>query len=110
MLSSQQNDTITRVGKGTPAGQLLRNYWQPVALIEELPAERPVRAVRLMGQDYVIFKDEQGRYGMLDRDCPHRGADLAAGRLGGGGLRWAFPGLAFGARGRFLSPPGEPPR
>ena len=68
MMSSQQNDTITRVGKGTPAGQLLRNYWQPVALVEELPAQRPVRAVRLMGQDFVVFKDEQGRYGMLDRD------------------------------------------
>ncbi|CAL8478441.1 protein of unknown function (plasmid) [Caballeronia sp. S22] len=108
MMSSQQNDTITRVGKGTPAGQLLRRYWQPVALVEELPAERPVKAVRLMGQDFVVFKDEQGRYGMLDRDCPHRGADLAAGRLEGGGLRCAFHGWLFDASGRCLSTPGEP--
>ncbi|KXU86836.1 ring-hydroxylating oxygenase subunit alpha [Caballeronia megalochromosomata] len=108
MMSSQQNETITRVGKGTPAGQLLRRYWQPVALVEELPAERPVKAVRLMGQDFVVFKDEQGRYGMLDRDCPHRGADLAAGRLEGGGLRCAFHGWLFDATGRCLSTPGEP--
>lgn len=108
MMNSQQNETITRVGKGTPAGQLLRRYWQPVALVEELPAERPVKAVRLMGQDFVVFKDEQGRYGMLDRDCPHRGADLAAGRLEGGGLRCAFHGWLFDASGRCLSTPGEP--
>jgi phenylpropionate dioxygenase-like ring-hydroxylating dioxygenase large terminal subunit len=108
MMSSQQNDTITRVGKGTPAGQLLRNYWQPVALVEELPAQRPVRAVRLMGQDFVVFKDEQGRYGMLDRDCPHRGADLAAGRLEAGGLRCAFHGWLFDVHGHCLSTPGEP--
>jgi phthalate 4,5-dioxygenase oxygenase subunit len=108
MMSSEQNDTITRVGKGTPAGQLLRNYWQPVALVEELPAQRPVRAVRLMGQDFVVFKDEQGRYGMLDRDCPHRGADLAAGRLEAGGLRCAFHGWLFDVDGHCLSTPGEP--
>jgi phthalate 4,5-dioxygenase len=108
MMSSQQNETITRVGKGTPAGQMLRRYWQPVALVEELPAERPVKAVRLMGQDFVVFKDEAGRYGMLDRDCPHRGADLAAGRLEGGGIRCAFHGWLFDANGRCLSTPGEP--
>ncbi|AQH04099.1 ring-hydroxylating oxygenase subunit alpha (plasmid) [Burkholderia sp. KK1] len=108
MMSSQQNEKITRVGKDTPAGQLLRRYWQPVALVEELPAERPVKAVRLMGQDFVVFKDEAGRYGMLDRDCPHRGADLAAGRLEGGGIRCAFHGWLFDASGRCLSTPGEP--
>ncbi|MFM0471472.1 Rieske 2Fe-2S domain-containing protein [Paraburkholderia strydomiana] len=108
MMSSAQNDAITRVGKGTPAGELLRNYWQPVALVEELPTVRPVRAVRLMGQDFVVFRDEQGRYGMLDRDCPHRGADLAAGRLEAGGLRCAFHGWLFDVDGQCLSTPGEP--
>ncbi|CAH2899033.1 MAG: InterPro IPR005806 COGs COG2146 [uncultured Paraburkholderia sp.] len=108
MMSSAQNDAITRVGKGTPAGELLRNYWQPVALVEELPNVRPVRAVRLMGQDFVVFRDEQGRYGMLDRDCPHRGADLAAGRLEAGGLRCAFHGWLFDVDGQCLSTPGEP--
>ncbi|MGY6256087.1 aromatic ring-hydroxylating dioxygenase subunit alpha [Paraburkholderia caledonica] len=108
MMSSAQNDAITRVGKGTPAGELLRNYWQPVALVEELADVRPVRAVRLMGQDFVVFRDEQGRYGMLDRDCPHRGADLAAGRLEAGGLRCAFHGWLFDVDGQCLSTPGEP--
>lgn len=108
MMSSAQNDAITRVGKGTPAGELLRNYWQPVALVGELPTVRPVRAVRLMGQDFVVFRDEQGRYGMLDRDCPHRGADLAAGRLEAGGLRCAFHGWLFDVDGQCLSTPGEP--
>jgi nitrite reductase/ring-hydroxylating ferredoxin subunit len=108
MMSSQQNETITRVGQATAGGQMLRRYWQPVALVEELPAERPVKAVRLMGQDFVVFRDEQGRYGMLDRDCPHRGADLAAGRLEGGGLRCAFHGWLFDVSGRCLSTPGEP--
>jgi phenylpropionate dioxygenase-like ring-hydroxylating dioxygenase large terminal subunit len=108
MMSSQQNELMTRVGANTPAGQLLRNYWQPVALTDELPAQRPVKAVRLMGQDFVVFRDEQGRYGMLDRDCPHRGADLAAGRLENGGLRCAFHGWLFDVNGSCLSTPGEP--
>ncbi|KAK43834.1 MULTISPECIES: aromatic ring-hydroxylating dioxygenase subunit alpha [Burkholderiaceae] len=108
MMSQQQNDVITRVGKGTPAGQLLRNYWQPVALAEELPSERPVKAVRLMGEHFVLFRDEQGRLGMLDRDCPHRGADLASGRLEDGGLRCAFHGWLFDVNGQCTSTPGEP--
>ena len=108
MMSSQQNELITRVGKGTPAGKLIRNYWQPVALAEELPPQRAVRAVQLMGQHFVVFKDGQGRYGMLDRDCPHRGADLAAGRLEADGLRCAFHGWLFDVDGACLSTPGEP--
>lgn len=108
MMSSQQNEMITRVGASTPGGKLLRNYWQPVALVDELPVERPVRAVRLMGQEFVVFRDESGRYGMLDRDCPHRGADLAAGRLEAGGLRCAFHGWLFDINGKCLSTPGEP--
>jgi len=109
MMSREQNDYITRVGSGTPAGKLLRQYWQPVALLEELDGERPVKAVRLMGQDFVIFCDEQGRYGMLDRDCPHRGADLSFGRLEDGGLRCPFHGWLFDASGTCLQTPAEPP-
>ncbi|AOB30838.1 dioxygenase [Bordetella sp. H567] len=108
MMSAQQNELITRVGPGTPAGRLLRNYWQPVALVEELPSIRPLKAVRLMGQDFVVFRDEDGRYGMLDRDCPHRGADLAGGRLENGGLRCAFHGWLFDVKGSCLATPGEP--
>lgn len=108
MISQEQNDLITRVGPGAPAGQLLRRYWQPVALTDELAGERPVKAVKLMGQDFVLFRDEAGVLGMLDRDCPHRGADLAFGRLEDGGIRCPFHGWLFDARGNCLETPAEP--
>ncbi|MCD2512570.1 aromatic ring-hydroxylating dioxygenase subunit alpha [Comamonas endophytica] len=108
MISAEQNDLMTRVGPQAPAGKLLRRYWQPVALVDELEGERPVRAVRLMGQDFVLFRDENGQLGMLDRDCPHRGADLAYGRLEGGGLRCPFHGWLFDVKGTCLETPAEP--
>lgn len=108
MMSAEQNERITRVGPGTPAGRLLRMYWQPVALAEELQGPRPVRAVRVLGQDLVLFRDEQGRLGLIDRDCPHRGADLAFGRLEDGGLRCTFHGWLFDVDGRCLETPAEP--
>lgn len=108
MISAEQNDFITRVGRGTPAGTLLRKYWQPVALSEELRGPRPLKPVQLMGQHFVLFRDEAGRIGLLDRDCPHRGADLAYGRLENGGLRCAFHGWLFDASGQCLETPAEP--
>ncbi|GAA0754752.1 aromatic ring-hydroxylating dioxygenase subunit alpha [Ideonella azotifigens] len=108
MLSAEQNEFVTRVGPGTPAGSLLRRYWQPVALTDELAGPRPVKAVRLMGQEFVLFRDEQGRHALLDRDCPHRGADLAFGRLEDGGLRCPFHGWLFDATGQCLETPAEP--
>ncbi|MBX6317099.1 aromatic ring-hydroxylating dioxygenase subunit alpha [Pigmentiphaga sp.] len=107
-MSPEQNERITRVGPGTPAGKLLRQYWQPVALLEELEGERPIRAVKLMGQDFILFRDEQGRYGLLDRDCPHRNADLAYGRLEDGGVRCLFHGWLFDVYGNCLETPAEP--
>lgn len=108
MMSQEQNDLITRIGPNAPAGKLMRMYWQPAALADELAGERPVRAVKLLGEHFVLFKDEQGRYGLLDRDCPHRGADLAFGRLESGGLRCAFHGWLFDADGNCLETPAEP--
>lgn len=108
MISAEQNDLMTRVGAGTPAGTLLRRYWQPVALSEELRGPRPLKPVQLMGQHFVVFRDESGRVAMLDRDCPHRGADLAYGRLEDGGLRCAFHGWLFDASGQCLDTPAEP--
>jgi phenylpropionate dioxygenase-like ring-hydroxylating dioxygenase large terminal subunit len=108
MMSQEQNDLITRVGAKTPAGKLMRMYWQPAALVDELQGARPIKAVKLLGQQLVLFKDEQGRYGMLDRDCPHRGADLAFGRLEHGGLRCAFHGWLFDVDGQCLETPAEP--
>ena len=108
MISAEQNELMTRVGPETPAGKLLRHYWQPVALIDELEGPRPLKAVRLLGQDLVLFRDEAGRYGLLDRDCPHRGADLSYARLEDGGLRCAFHGWLFDTEGRCLQTPAEP--
>src|ERR1700752_57280 len=108
MISAEQNDLMTRVGPGTPAGQLMRRYWQPVALADELDPKRPVKALRVLGQDLVLFRDESGRLGLLDRDCAHRGADLAFGRLEDGGLRCAFHGWLFNVAGQCTQTPAEP--
>jgi phenylpropionate dioxygenase-like ring-hydroxylating dioxygenase large terminal subunit len=108
MLSAEQNDLITRVGPGTPAGALMRHYWQPTALVDELSGNRPIKPVRLLGEDLVIFKDAEGRYGLIGRRCPHRGTDLAFGRLEDGGLRCAFHGWLFNVEGRCLQTPAEP--
>jgi phthalate 4,5-dioxygenase len=114
-MKAEQNELITRIGPGTPCGALMRHYWQPVALLEEFdPAQddrmalRPLKAMRLLGQDFILFKDEQGRWGLLDRDCPHRGADLAFARHEGDGVRCPFHGWKFDTEGRCLDTPGEP--
>ena len=109
MLTRAQNETITRVGADTPGGKLLRMYWQPVALVEEMETSRPIRPVRVLGQDFVLFKDAQGNVALMDRDCPHRGADLSYGRLEAGGLRCPFHGWLFDTQGNCLETPGEPP-
>ena len=114
-MRAEKNELITRIGPGTPCGKLLRHYWQPVALLDEFDpaldpamAVRPVKAVRLLGQDLVLFRDATGAFGLLDRDCPHRGADLSFGRNEGDGLRCPFHGWKFDTNGRCLETPGEP--
>lgn len=108
MMTVEDNALLTETGTGTPAGTLLRQYWQPVALSEELPPSRPVKAVRVMGQDFVLFRDEHKQLGLLDRHCPHRGADLAFGRLEDGGLRCLLHGWLFDTQGHCLEMPAEP--
>ena len=108
MLSAEENDRITRVGPEKPAGKLLRRYWQPAALVDELNGSRPIKPIRLLGEDLVIYRDERGRYGLLHRACPHRGTDLAYGRLEDGGLRCAFHGWLFDVDGKCLQTPAEP--
>ncbi len=114
-MNAQQNELLTRAGPGTACGAVLRSYWQPAALADEFDpvlvpsmAQRPVKAVRLLGQDLVLFRDAQGRWGLLDRDCPHRGADLSFGRHEGDGLRCPFHGWKFDAEGRCMETPAEP--
>jgi hypothetical protein len=86
----------------------MRRYWQPVALVDELKGNRPVKPVKLMGESLVLFRDDKGRHGLIERACPHRGTDLAYGRLGNGGLRCAFHGWLFDIKGQCLETPAEP--
>ena len=114
-MKADINERITRIGPGTPCGNLMRHYWQPVALLDEFDpvldprmATRPVKAVRLLGQDMVLFRDAHGQYALLDRDCPHRGADLSFGRYEGDGLRCPFHGWKFDTTGQCIETPAEP--
>ena len=108
MMSQEQNDLITRTGPKDPCGKLMRMYWQPAALVDELEGPRSVRPVKLLGEDLVLFRDEAGHYGLIERHCAHRGADLAFGRLEHSGLRCAFHGWLFDATGQCLETPAEP--
>lgn len=114
-MQAAQNQLITRIGPGTACGELLRRYWQPLALLDEFDprldprmAERPLKALKLLGQQLVLFRNADGSFGLLDRDCPHRGADLAFARHEGDGIRCPFHGWKFAADGRCLETPAEP--
>ena len=108
MMSQEQNDLITRTGPKDACGKFMRMYWQPAALVDELTGPRPVKAVKLLGENLVLFRDGNDRYGLIDRHCAHRGADLAFGRLENGGLRCAFHGWLFDTSGQCLETPAEP--
>ena len=106
MLSASENETLTHVGRGTPMGELMRRYWQPVAAVAQLD-EHPTLAVRLMGEDLVLYKDTRGGYGLLDRHCPHRRADLCYGMPEERGLRCHYHGWLFDGAGACLHQPFE---
>jgi len=89
MLTKAENERLTRVGPGTPGGELLRRYWQPVAIASELSAEKPKQRVTVLGEELVIFRDQQGNYGCLAEHCAHRGASLYYGFVEDCGLRCA---------------------
>ena len=109
MLSKEENDLLTQIGPGTPMGELARRFWTPVLLASELPAADcdPVR-VRALGEDVVAFKDSNGRVGLLEAWCPHRGSDLFFGRNEEGGLRCVYHGWKFDAAGACLDVPNAP--
>lgn len=108
MLNAQLNEMVTRTGPGTQCGELMRRYWQPAGLVDELSGPRPVKPVKLLGEDLVLFRDEAGRYGLIGKHCPHRGADMCFGRLEDGGLRCPFHGWLFDVTGQCLKMPAEP--
>jgi phthalate 4,5-dioxygenase oxygenase subunit len=98
---------LTDTNVGTPAGELLRRYWQPVALANDLPSGGAPLGIRIMGQDIVLFRDDQDRIGALDRKCAHRCADLVLARIELGGIRCPYHGWLFDVDGKVLEQPAE---
>jgi len=108
MLTQEQNELLTRTGRGTPCGEMLRRYWLPVGLSEEIEAGGKPRQVKVMGEDLVLFRDDRGRPGLLGLNCSHRLTSLAYGRVEDGGIRCAFHGWLYDVEGRCLEQPAEP--
>jgi phthalate 4,5-dioxygenase oxygenase subunit len=108
MLSREDNDVLCRVGPGTPGGTLMRRFWHPVCTSAQLPHPdcAPLR-VRLLGEDYVAFRDTAGQVGFLEELCMHRGASLALGRVEEGGIRCLYHGWKFSASGAVLETPNN---
>ena len=110
MLTKQNNDLLTRTGAGTPTGEMMRRYWMPAALSSELPAPDcpPVR-VKLLGENLIAFRDTNGRIGLLEEFCAHRGASLFLARNEECGLRCVYHGWKYDLDGRCVDMPNEPP-
>jgi 5,5'-dehydrodivanillate O-demethylase len=107
MLSAKHQEMLTRVGPGTPMGELLRRYWVPAAPSCDLTAGQ-VRKIRLFGEDLVLYRDTKGRLGLLEEQCPHRRTSLAYGCVDDQGLRCSYHGWKFNAEGKCLEVPSEP--
>ncbi len=109
MVSAVQNEKLTRVGPGTPAGDLFRRYWQPAILAEEVPEKDgpPVR-VRILCEDLLAFRDSEGKVALVDAFCPHRRAPFYFGRNEDGGIRCAYHGWKFDRHGDCMDMPTEP--
>jgi phthalate 4,5-dioxygenase oxygenase subunit len=108
MISQEENDLLTQTGPGTPCGELLRRYWQPIALSEELPHGGAPLRVMILGEELVLFRDDHGQPGLLGLHCSHRGTDLSYGRVENGGLRCVYHGWLYDVGGRVIEQPGEP--
>jgi phthalate 4,5-dioxygenase oxygenase subunit len=110
VLTREENELLTRTGPGTPMGALMRRYWVPALLSEEMPEAdgRPVR-VGLLGERLVAYRDSAGQVGLLEEACPHRGASLALGRNEDGALRCIYHGWQFDRTGRCTDMPTERP-
>ncbi|MGH7844958.1 MAG: Rieske 2Fe-2S domain-containing protein [Candidatus Binatia bacterium] len=108
MLTGAENEKLTRVGPGTPAGELLRRYWHPVAVAAELTEQKPIKAVKILGEKLVVFRDQSGRYGLLGEQCAHRMASLAYGRTEVDGIRCPYHGWKYDINGKCLEQPAEP--
>jgi 5,5'-dehydrodivanillate O-demethylase len=107
MLKQELNEQLTQVGPGTPMGELLRRYWYPVAFVRELD-EWPIKKVRLLGENFALWKQPSGRYGIMQEWCPHRRASMVYGVVEEEGLRCGYHGWLFDEGGQCLDQPAEP--
>jgi 5,5'-dehydrodivanillate O-demethylase len=106
-MTRDENEILTRVGPGTPMGETLRRYWWPVGITADLK-DNPT-FIRVLGEDLVLFRDGQGRPGVLGAQCSHRRANLCLGSIEEEGLRCRYHGWVYDREGRVLETPGEPP-
>ena len=102
MLSKEQNEHLCRTGPGSPCGELLRRYWLPVGLSNQVTAGGKPMQVKVMGEDLVLFRDDLGRPGLLGLNCSHRLTSLAYGRVEDGGIRCPFHGWLYDLEGKCL--------
>ncbi|MBX9758369.1 MAG: Rieske 2Fe-2S domain-containing protein, partial [Beijerinckiaceae bacterium] len=109
MLTKEDNDLVTRTGPGAPAGELMRRFWIPVLISEELPEPDcpPVR-VKLLGERLLAFRDTSGKVGFIDEFCAHRGVSLWFGRNEENGIRCPYHGWKFDVNGQCVEVPSEP--
>ncbi len=106
MLSEEKNKLLTQVGPGTPMGDYLRRYWHPIAGVSEFE-DRDTKPVRIMGEDLVLYRDLGGNYGLVDRHCPHRRADMSYGYVEKEGIRCSYHGWQYDAAGQCTHQPFE---
>lgn len=109
MISAEQNEYLCRTGPGTPMGDLFRRYWIPALMASELPAPdcAPVR-VSLLSERLIAFRDSDGKIGLMDEFCAHRGVSLWFGRNEEGGLRCPYHGWKYNTEGQCIEVPSEP--
>lgn len=108
MLKVTENERLTRVGPGTPMGELMRRYWHPIAAVAELD-DNPVKPVTLLGESLVLYRDRQGRLGLIGDTCPHRRTSMVYGVPEDEGLRCPYHGWLFSETGQCLEMPAEAP-
>ena len=110
MLSAEDNRLLTQSGSGTAMGELLRRFWLPVLLSQELPeADGAPKKITVMGEELLAFRDTRGRIGVIDQHCPHRGANLWLGRNEECGIRCVYHGWKFDVEGRCVDMPTSYP-
>ena len=108
MLTAEENKRLTRVGPGTPMGNLLRRYSYPIAASTQLD-ENPVKAVQILGESLTLFKDKRGRLGLIADRCAHRHVKLVYGIPEEEGLRCCYHGWLYDRTGQCIEQPAEPP-